>query len=67
MNNGVKMPWIGLGTMYINESNGGVHAIKSAIQTGYHSIDTASALKEMGELTASIVNQAVFNLKDRIF
>lgn len=42
LNNGVNMPWFGLGVFKVEEGPELVHAIKTAIQHGYRSIDTAS-------------------------
>lgn len=43
LNNGVKMPWLGLGVFKAQEGDEVVRAVKSAIQVGYRSIDTAAA------------------------
>ncbi|GGH19245.1 aldo/keto reductase [Paenibacillus segetis] len=43
LNNGVKMPWLGLGVYKAQEGDEVVRAVKSAIQVGYRSIDTAAA------------------------
>lgn len=42
LNNGVNMPWFGLGVFKVEEGPELVHAIKTAICHGYRSIDTAS-------------------------
>jgi len=42
LNNGVEMPWFGLGVFKVEEGQELVHAIKTAICHGYRSIDTAS-------------------------
>ncbi|HDR6277932.1 MULTISPECIES: aldo/keto reductase [Bacillus cereus group] len=42
LNNGVEMPWFGLGVFKVEEGPGLVEAIKSAIKAGYRSIDTAA-------------------------
>lgn len=42
LNNGVNMPWFGLGVFKVEEGPALVHAIKTAIRHGYRSIDTAS-------------------------
>ncbi|MFC3884507.1 aldo/keto reductase [Bacillus songklensis] len=41
LNNGVKMPWLGLGVYKMGNGQEIEKAIKAAIQTGYRSIDTA--------------------------
>lgn len=43
LNNGVKMPWLGLGVFKAKEGNEVVQAVKSALKHGYRSIDTAAA------------------------
>ncbi|MED1205553.1 aldo/keto reductase [Heyndrickxia acidicola] len=42
LNNGVQMPWLGLGVGNLNKNDDVANLIKHAIRTGYHSIDTAS-------------------------
>lgn len=42
LNNGVKMPWLGLGVFRVEEGAELVEAVKSAIKKGYRSIDTAA-------------------------
>ncbi|WHY66897.1 aldo/keto reductase [Neobacillus sp. SuZ13] len=42
INNGVKMPWFGLGVFKVEEGPELVNAVKTAIKHGYRSIDTAS-------------------------
>lgn len=42
LNNGVKMPWLGLGVYLAKEGEEVEQAVESAIRFGYRSIDTAS-------------------------
>ncbi|HDR6264182.1 TPA: aldo/keto reductase [Bacillus cereus] len=42
LNNGVEMPWFGLGVFKVEEGPKLVEAVKSAIKAGYRSIDTAA-------------------------
>jgi methylglyoxal/glyoxal reductase len=42
LNNGVNMPWFGLGVFKVEEGPELVNAVKTAIQHGYRSIDTAA-------------------------
>ena len=42
LNNGVKMPWLGLGVFKVEEGPELVQAVKAAIVNGYRSIDTAA-------------------------
>lgn len=43
LHNGVKMPWLGFGVWQINDGSAVTRAVKTAIKTGYRSIDTAAA------------------------
>ncbi|KEO81524.1 hypothetical protein EL26_20200 [Tumebacillus flagellatus] len=42
LSNGVQMPWFGLGVFKVAEGGELVRAVKTAIQKGYRSIDTAA-------------------------
>ncbi|MFS0861978.1 aldo/keto reductase [Fredinandcohnia sp. 179-A 10B2 NHS] len=42
LNNGVKMPWFGIGVFKVEEGPELVNAVKSAIKHGYRSVDTAA-------------------------
>lgn len=42
LNNGAKMPWLGLGVFRVEEGAELVEAVKTAIKQGYRSIDTAT-------------------------
>ncbi len=42
LHNGVQMPWLGLGVFKVEEGEGLVDAIRSAVRFGYRSIDTAA-------------------------
>lgn len=42
LNNGVKMPWLGLGVFRANEGNEVEKAVLAALEFGYKSIDTAA-------------------------
>ncbi|MCQ6561315.1 aldo/keto reductase [Paenibacillus mendelii] len=42
LHNGVQMPWLGLGVFKVEEGEELVQAVKSAIASGYRSIDTAA-------------------------
>ena len=43
LNNGIEMPWLGLGVFRLKEKGEVERAVKTALQNGYRSIDTASA------------------------
>ena len=42
LNNGVNMPWIGLGVWMMSDGTEVEKAVNSALEVGYLSIDTAS-------------------------
>lgn len=42
LNNGVKMPWLGLGVWKVKDGDEVTLAVRSAIEAGYRSIDTAA-------------------------
>jgi methylglyoxal/glyoxal reductase len=42
LNNGVKMPWFGIGVFKVEEGPELVNAVKAAIKNGYRSVDTAA-------------------------
>lgn len=42
LNNGVKMPWLGLGVFLVNEGQEVENAVRWALEAGYRSIDTAA-------------------------
>jgi methylglyoxal/glyoxal reductase len=42
LHNGVKMPWFGIGVFKVEEGPELVNAVKTAIQHGYRSVDTAA-------------------------
>ncbi|WP_068618986.1 aldo/keto reductase [Paenibacillus tuaregi] len=45
LNNGVQMPWFGLGVWQVKEGDEVLSSVKAAIRNGYRSIDTAAAYK----------------------
>ncbi|OZB98431.1 aldo/keto reductase [Paenibacillus sp. XY044] len=42
LNNGIDMPWLGLGVFKVEEGSELVEAVKAAVKHGYRSIDTAA-------------------------
>ena len=42
LNNGVEIPWIGLGVFRMEDNDNTVQAIETALKTGYRHIDTAA-------------------------
>ena len=43
LNNGLEMPWLGLGVFQVNDGREVEQAVINALETGYRSIDTAAA------------------------
>lgn len=54
LNNGVKMPRLGLGVWKVTDPGDVERAIRAAVQTGYRSIDTASFYKNEAEVGQAI-------------
>lgn len=42
LNNGLQMPWLGLGVYKVEEGREVVNAVRTALESGYRSIDTAA-------------------------
>ena len=63
LNNGVKMPWLGLGVFKVEEGPELVNAVKTAIQHGYRSIDTA-AIYENEEGVGQGIKESGFSRED---
>lgn len=43
LNNGVNMPWFGLGVWQVEDGNEAIDSVKAALKSGYRAIDTATA------------------------
>jgi len=60
LNNGVKMPWFGLGVFKVQEGSEVVDSVKAAIKIGYRSIDTAAIYRNeegVGQALAEAMQQ----------
>ncbi len=60
LNNGVKMPWLGLGVFKVQEGEEVTNAVKFAIRSGYRSIDTAAAYRNeegVGQAIAAAIRE----------
>lgn len=67
LNNGVKMPWLGLGVFKAQEGNEVIQAVKAAINHGYRSIDTAAAYNNeegVGQAIAESISAGVISRED---
>lgn len=65
LNNGVEMPWLGLGVFQATEGGEVENAVKSALKTGYRSIDTAALYENergvgTGVKESSVPREAIF-------
>ncbi|GKW45262.1 aldo/keto reductase [Planococcus sp. NCCP-2050] len=59
LNNGVKMPIMGLGVFKVEDGNVVTEAVKAAIQNGYRSIDTASFYDNEAGVGKGIIESGV--------
>lgn len=67
LNNGVKMPWLGLGVFKAQEGNEVIQAVKVAINHGYRSIDTAAAYNNeegVGQAITESISAGVISRED---
>ncbi|MEC0236242.1 aldo/keto reductase [Paenibacillus kribbensis] len=58
LNNGVKVPWVGLG-VWTAERQDATDAVKFALRNGYRSIDTAAAYLNEGQVGKAIQESGV--------
>lgn len=65
LHNGVKMPYLGLGTYQSNNDQEVIDAVMAAIKTGYRHIDTAAAYKNEQGVGKGIAKSGV--PRDQIF
>lgn len=59
LNNGVKMPWLGLGVWQAKDGQEVVSAVKDAIDLGYRAIDTAAAYRNEGGVGQAIKESGI--------
>ena len=59
LSNGVKMPWLGFGVFKIEDGQKVEHAVASALEAGYRSIDTASAYENEGGVGNAIKHSGI--------
>jgi len=65
LNNGVKMPWLGLGVYLVKEGDEVKNAVRSAIEAGYESIDTAAIYKNEEGVGEAIRESGI--ARDKLF
>lgn len=64
LHNGVRMPWFGLGVFQVNEGSELIAAVKTAIEHGYRSVDTAAIYgNEAGVGQAIVEAMKEYNVK----
>jgi len=59
LNNGVKMPWLGLGVFRSEEGSEVENAVKVALENGYRSIDTAAIYQNERGVGKAIIESGV--------
>ncbi|OPA81094.1 glyoxal reductase [Paenibacillus selenitireducens] len=59
LNNGVEMPWLGLGVWKAEDGQEVASAVKSAIELGYRSIDTAAVYKNEAGVGQGIAESGI--------
>jgi diketogulonate reductase-like aldo/keto reductase len=60
LNNGVQMPWFGLGVFKVQEGREVIDSVKAAIKNGYRSIDTAAVYRNeegVGQAIADAIRE----------
>lgn len=65
LNNGVKMPWLGVGVYEVKDGHEVEQSVLTALQTGYRSIDTAEAYYNEGGVGEAIRKSGV--ARDELF
>ena len=65
LNNGTRMPWLGLGTWKSAEGEEAERAVREAIDVGYRHVDTAAIYKNEQSVGAAIRDAGV--ARDKLF
>lgn len=65
LNNGIKMPWLGLGVWKAEDGEEVKRAVKAAIEAGYRSIDTAAVYKNESGVGEAIKESGI--TRDELF
>lgn len=59
LQNGVEMPWLGLGVFLVKDGEEVVNSVKAALEVGYRSVDTAAAYKNEESVGKAIAESNV--------
>lgn len=59
LNNGVEMPWVGLGVFQVEDGEQVKTSVRSALENGYCAVDTAAAYKNEGGVGEAIAESGV--------
>ncbi|PFN97259.1 aldo/keto reductase [Bacillus sp. AFS076308] len=59
LNNGVEMPWLGLGVFQVKDGEEVISSVKTALEVGYRSIDTAAIYKNEEGVGQAIVESNI--------
>jgi methylglyoxal/glyoxal reductase len=59
LNNGVRMPWLGLGVFQVQDGDEVIRSVRQAIEIGYRSIDTAAGYRNEAGVGAAIKESGV--------
>jgi len=65
LNNGVKMPWLGFGVWRVRDGQQVKQAVRTALETGYRSIDTAAIYRNESGVGEAIRESGIS--RDEIF
>ena len=65
LNNGVEMPWLGFGVWKVKDGDQVKQAVRTAIETGYRSIDTAAVYKNESGVGEAIRESGIS--RDKLF
>jgi len=59
LNNGVRMPWLGLGVFQMEDGDEVAQAVRFALEAGYRSIDTAAGYRNEAGVGAAIKQSGI--------
>jgi diketogulonate reductase-like aldo/keto reductase len=65
LNNGVKMPWLGLGVFQVEEGEEVIRSVRHALEAGYRSIDTAAGYRNETGVGTAIKESGI--ARDQLF